>query len=278
MRAAAALLSVLALAACIDDTGARYLAYSDFVTEGGGLRTEAAPEDAPFSNDELAMNFEKIALNREYRRDGPKLLQERTPGRISRWDAPLRYQIIGDGATAQDRADYAALAERLTWLTGVDVYEDAADPNVSILILDAEERRNFVRQLKEDGAAERMPLVVEWVEKITYPCVGQIGYRDVETGRITGALIFLKAELQGVFRKSCIHEELAQTMGLMNDDDEVRPSIFNDDQEFALLTEHDEYLLRILYDVRLKTGMEAADALPLVPAIIEGLRPEAAVK
>lgn len=266
----------LALAGCADDTRERYLAYSDFVSADGGLRTEAAPADAPFSNAELAMNFERIALNREYRRDRGRLIQERTRAPVSRWDTPLRYQIIGAGATEEDREDYAALAERLTFLTGIDVYEDEDDPNVSILILEADERRAFVRQIIADGTAERMPLVVEWVEKITYPCVGQVGYRDADTGRITGALIFLKAELPGVFRKSCIHEELTQTMGLMNDDEDVRPSIFNDDQEFALLTEHDEYLLRILYDGRLVTGMAAEEALALVPEIIEDLRPEEA--
>lgn len=264
----------LALGACVDDTGARYLRYSEFVTADGGLRTDAAPTDAPYSNAALAMNFEKIALNREYRRDGAQLVQERTPSRISRWDGPLRYKIIGDGATAADHAAYAALAGRLTALTGLDIREDRETPNVSVLILNAKERSAFVRQIAADGEAERLPLVIEWAEKITYPCIGQIGYRDADTGRITGALIFIKAELQGVFRQSCIHEELSQAMGLMNDDDTVRPSIFNDDQEFALLTEHDEYLLRILYDPRLRTGMDAADARLLVPEIIEDLRPE----
>jgi hypothetical protein len=37
-------------------------------------------------------------------------------------------------------------------------------------------------------------------------------------------------------------------MGLANDSRQARPSIFNDDQEFALLTGHDELLLTILYD------------------------------
>jgi hypothetical protein len=51
----------------------------------------------------------------------------------------------------------------------------------------------------------------------------------------------------------------------------VRPSIFNDDGEFALLTEHDEHLLRILYDPRLKPGMTAEEAMPLVRRIVAGI-------
>jgi hypothetical protein len=56
-------------------------------------------------------------------------------------------------------------------------------------------------------------------------------------------------------------------MGLANDSPEARPSVFNDDEEYALLTTHDEMLLAILYDPRLKAGMGAAEAMPIVREI-----------
>ncbi len=68
-------------------------------------------------------------------------------------------------------------------------------------------------------------------------------------------------------RSACIHEELAQGMGLANDSPGARPSIFNDDEEFALLTTHDELLLRMLYDTRLQTGMEPSVAAPIARQI-----------
>jgi hypothetical protein len=268
------LLIVVALTGCADRTAEQYRAYAQFLSDDGGLRADRAPSDAQFTNADLASNFQKIALNREYRREEGELVEATTPTRISRWATPVRYQILGGGATSLDRADYAELARRLTALTGVDVQEEEQDPNVTILILDADERRAFVRELQSDGTADRMPLVVEWAEKLSYPCVGQVGYRDADTGLITGAMIVIKAELEGLFRKSCIHEELVQTMGLMNDDRKVRPSIFNDDQEFALLTEHDEFLLRILYDERLQPGMASEEAVPLLDTIIKDLRPQ----
>jgi len=61
-------------------------------------------------------------------------------------------------------------------------------------------------------------------------------------------------------RLSCIHEEIAQGLGLSNDSPAARPSIFNDDEEFGLLTTHDEFLLRMLYDPRMRAGMDAAQA------------------
>jgi hypothetical protein len=66
---------------------------------------------------------------------------------------------------------------------------------------------------------------------------------------------------------SCLHEEMAQALGLPNDSPTARPSIFNDDEEFALLTRHDELLLRILYDRRLQPGMTKKQAVPIVRQI-----------
>ena len=77
----------------------------------------------------------------------------------------------------------------------------------------------------------------------------------------------IRAELPQRLRTSCVHEELAQGRGLANDSPDARPSIFNDDEEFALLTRHDELLLKILYDPRLRPGMPRAEAEPIVRRI-----------
>ena len=70
---------------------------------------------------------------------------------------------------------------------------------------------------------------------------------------------------------SCIHEEIAQGLGLANDSPTARPSIFNDDDEFALLTKHDELLLKMLYDPRLQAGMSAEEAAPVTRVITREL-------
>ena len=78
------------------------------------------------------------------------------------------------------------------------------------------------------------------------------------------AVAIIRAENPDLLRLSCIHEELAQGMGLANDTPLARPSIFNDDDEFALLTNHDEALLGMLYDKRLRTGMSLEEAQPII--------------
>ncbi len=88
------------------------------------------------------------------------------------------------------------------------------------------------------------------------------------------AVAVIRAEHPDLLRTACLHEEIAQGLGLSNDSPAARPSIFNDDEEFGLLTEHDELLLRILYDDRLVPGMTAAQARPIVAAIASELLEE----
>ena len=83
----------------------------------------------------------------------------------------------------------------------------------------------------------------------------------------TAAVAVIRAENPDLLRLSCIHEELAQGLGLANDSPAARPSIFNDDDEFALLTRHDELLLQMLYDPRLRPGMSAREAAPITRII-----------
>ena len=92
-----------------------------------------------------------------------------------------------------------------------------------------------------------------------------IAFSDTYNGHDYGqAIAVIRSEHPPLLRRSCIHEEVAQGLGLGNDSPQARPSIFNDDDEFALLTSMDEKLLQILYDPRLKPGMDADTVRPIV--------------
>ena len=86
-------------------------------------------------------------------------------------------------------------------------------------------------------------------------CITLTALKSKLNPEIVSALVIIRNELPKLLRKACFHEEMAQSLGLSNDSHLARPSIFNDDDEFATLTEFDEILLKILYDERLKTGM-----------------------
>jgi len=81
------------------------------------------------------------------------------------------------------------------------------------------------------------------------------------------AVVMLRTEHEGMMMEACIHEEIAQMLGLPNDSPTAYPSIFNDNEEFALLTRHDEMLLKILYDPRLQVGMSIEEVRPIARQI-----------
>ena len=57
-----------------------------------------------------------------------------------------------------------------------------------------------------------------------------------------------------------VHRYFAQALGLPNDSPTVRPTIFNDDEEFALLTVQDEMMLKILYNPALRPDIYGSPA------------------
>ena len=245
-------------------------AYQAELRAEGFLRTETAPQDAPYEAADLVRNFERIALHHEVEltQTGSEDNWSRNP--LERWVGPLNYALFGAAVTPQDRLDTAQLMERVAGLTGLEIAENEDDFNFLIMITTPEER-NAVSAEFADGNPEVSEQFDLWRRTSDVVCYANYGYAGEDDSSIDAGLVVIGMETRGLLRKSCLHEEIVQTLGLPNDHPEVRPSIFNDDEEFALLTRHDEDLLRILYDPRLSPGMTAGEAMPIVRRIVAGM-------
>jgi hypothetical protein len=68
---------------------------------------------------------------------------------------------------------------------------------------------------------------------------------------------------------SCVVEELTQVLGLPNDSEKVFPSIFNDLSTDVYLSGLDYLLLKMLYDPRVKAGMDEHTVRPVLKKIID---------
>ena len=74
--------------------------------------------------------------------------------------------------------------------------------------------------------------------------------------------------------EACLYEEIIQVTGLTNDSYEVKPSIFNDDNEFLAPTKQDRIFVQLLYDRRVLPGMSHDEAYPIIRQILSEIRPE----
>jgi len=238
------------------------------------FRTDYDPSDAPYDAQTLTKNFAFVAQRSETQTIDGTVVIEGNSIPLTRWEMPLRLWTTGE--TAADSAHLAALSERVAQLTRLSVEraKDAQDANIYLLIANAEERRDLIQLLKSLGREGDAPLVNAWPNRPEFPCIARV-FVDPAKNTLEWAMILVKAELQGDFRKSCLTEEFVQTLGLFNDGPEIRPSIFNDDAEFIELTRHDEYLLQILYDKRLRPGMMRGEAEPIVQTIAAELLADA---
>ncbi|MEM8740894.1 MAG: DUF2927 domain-containing protein [Pseudomonadota bacterium] len=242
--------------------------YANYVTRSiaeGRLRLDRDARDVPFDGRDLARNFIKIALRQETVRG-----QRAGPIPLWRWEKPIRYRVIGGSATAQDRAEVDAFMERMARLSGRDI-RPGEPANFEIYFLDAVERRIAARRqeaLRTPRGAELADFLdrgSDWEN----PCRGTGQRGDGDTIEFVAVLI--KAETVDRLRRACIEEEIAQGFGLINDDPTVEPSIFNDLNRFALLTDHDAELVRMLYHPLLRPGMTAETARPLLPRVLADL-------
>lgn len=238
----------------------------------GLLRTDGGGPDTPFAAHNLARNFIRIALFDEYVARNGQLVAQQTASRLRRWEQPVRIELhfgatIDPAQRITDRNAVIGYARRLRNAANHPISTTESNGNFHVLILHEDERREFGPRLRElvPGIGDTAVRTVEDMSRDTFCLVFAFSRGDDPS--YTRAVAVIRGEHPDLLRLSCIHEEIAQGLGLANDSPNARPSIFNDDEEFALLTTHDELLLRILYDPRLEAGMDAAAARPTVTQI-----------
>ena len=263
------------LAGCVGDTRAYYAQTLDDYLERGLLRDETAPDDAPFDDADLIRSFRRLAFRVEFT-PGETLDATSAAVPLLKWRGPVRWKLMGDRVRAEDGPALRAYLARLSELTGLDFVETARrqPADIHVMIAGPQMRARFAQTLETTPTGARLPLMRRWSRDERWPCVSALFVHRTAEGPRRSATVAIRGETRGLQRQACFEEELAQVLGLLNDDDEARPSIFNDDQEFALLTEHDEYLLRILYDPRLRAGMSAKEGMPIVRRIVAEIGPD----
>ncbi|MBT8154487.1 DUF2927 domain-containing protein [Epibacterium ulvae] len=239
----------------------------DLMTRGL-LREDGGGPDTPYDADDLIRNFEAIAFFDEHFRQGIG-----TNGALSKWEKPVRLEaVFAPTVTAEqrqsDQQELEKYAERLARITGHPVSAVQRGGNFKVIYAGVDDksfiRTEVLRQLPRINASQ-LDTLVNTPE--IYFCLVVAGGPLSAPFAYTQGVALIRAEHPTLTRRACLHEEVAQGLGLRNDSPKARPSIFNDDDEFARLTSHDELLLKMLYDPRLEPGMTTDEAGPIVREI-----------
>lgn len=231
----------------------------------GLLRTDGGGPDVPFSTRNLAENFIRIALFEEYTTINGQIVAKQTASRLHRWQTPVRMKVefgasVPESQRMMDQSSITSYAARLSRVSGLSIRQTTGDANYHVFVVNEGERQALAPRIRQimPGISDAAVKAVVDMPRSTFCLV--FAWAPGNTTAYTQAVAVIRGEHPDLMRLSCIHEELAQGLGLANDSPAARPSIFNDDEEFGLLTTHDEMLLQILYDPRMRVGMTAGEA------------------
>ncbi|MFD0857760.1 DUF2927 domain-containing protein [Roseovarius aquimarinus] len=241
----------------------------------GLLRTDGGGPDTPYTDTDLLRNFEKIAFHDEYARNRGLAPGDGRAGGLRKWTEPVRMSVefgssVPEAQRAPDRAMVRDYSARLARVTGHPIAMGTpADANFNVLFMGEDDRSEAVSRIRA-LVPNINPASLDLIRSLPRPIhclvIAFSGNNDDFTYR--RAIAVIRAEHPDLLRESCVHEELAQGLGLANDSPRARPSIFNDDDEFALLTTQDEEMLALLYSPRLKPGMSFETARPILTQLI----------
>ncbi len=276
----AALCALLALPASAEPGGGTFAAYyrqlEHTLVSRGALRTDRGSRASDAAS--LVRDFVDVALTSEYA--GGSLTAgagQRAAKPLLRWEDTVRMQVLFGVSVPPDRreADRRAIrtyAGKLSRVTGHRITPAGRDANFHVLVVSEAERRSLSSQLPKliPGISPWMVRTISRMGRNHICMVVAEPHADRRRG-YARAVAIVRAESSGRLRQSCIEEELAQGMGLPNDCPMAVPSIFNDDQQYALLTRRDELLLGMLYDPSLASGMTRAEAMPRITRVARRL-------
>lgn len=210
------------------------------------------------SNAEIAQDF----LDLSFRMESGKAIPVMT-----RFDGPISVAVTGP-APATLEADLQALLGRLRREAGINI--STGDVSTAQIIVEA------VPQAVLQAAVPRaacfvVPRIASWDDFLTARRTPQVDWTTL-TSR-TRAVIFVPADAAPQEVRDCLHEELAQALGPLNDLYRLPDSVFNDDNIHAVLTGFDMLVLRTYYSRDLRNGMTRAEAAAVLPSVLARLNP-----
>ncbi|MDW4497696.1 DUF2927 domain-containing protein [Sulfitobacter sp. D35] len=189
---------------------------------------------------------------------------------FTRFEGPITLRLSGRPSPSLS-ADLTQLLTRLRNEAGIDIRRSTgAGASITIEAVSSEQIRTVLPQ----AACFVAPNVGSFSEY-------RANRRNARTNwtllkERTRLAIFLPADAPPQEIRDCLHEELAQSLGPLNDLYRLPDSVFNDDNMHSVLTAHDMLILRATYAPELRSGMSREQVAARLPGIFARINPAGA--
>ncbi|WP_226782359.1 DUF2927 domain-containing protein [Oceaniglobus trochenteri] len=254
-----ALLGLAAVTACAP-AGQQDRARSD-VLSLPPMKTFAKPHVTrpTRSNESIAEDFLNLSFMLESGRPLPVL---------TRFEGPVTIRVLGQTPPGMI-GDLDRLVSRFRDEAGIDIRRVGADLPASITVETIP--RSELQRAVPQAACFVVPRVTGWDD---FKRNRRTAVTDWTTLRLREKMaIFIPSDVAPQEVRDCLHEEVAQALGPLNDLYSLTDSVFNDDNFHTVLTGFDMLILRATYDDQLHSGMDRATVAARLPAILSRLNP-----
>ncbi len=178
---------------------------------------------------------------------------------FSRFEGPVTVALTGD-VPPTAAGDLANLVGRLRTEAGIDISATSGTATITVEFTS----RSDLRRLAPQAACFVVPNVSSLADYRR-----QRGSDRVDWALVTRrdqAAIFIPADTSPQEVRDCLHEELAQALGPLNDLYRLSDSVFNDDNFQSVLTGFDMQILRMTYSPALASGMAPSEVAARIGA------------
>jgi len=262
MRGLVILPICLILAACMPGASSEMPSRAAITANSSlpAIKTFATPRPVPpaRSNRDIARDFVDLAFRLESGRDLPVL---------SRFETPITVRVTGSPPQTL-MSDLNRLTHRLRTEARIDISTTRADTaNITIEAVPRSEIRKHLPQ----AACFVVPNISRLSQYRAAKRMNRTNWSALK--RRERIAIFLPSDSSPQEVRDCLHEELAQALGPLNDLYRLPDSVFNDDNVHTVLTGFDMLILRAYYAPELRSGMTRAQVSSRLPAILSRLNP-----
>lgn len=265
MRQFTLLAAFLATTACVPGPDAQVTkARSDAPTARSVADTAPAFAAASFAasmpgamahgNSDVAASFMELTFAMESGRLLPT---------FSRFEGTITVAMTGD-VPASAAEDLSRLMARLRAEAGIDIRPAASAAGASITIDFAP--KAALRRMAPAAACFVVPNVSTLEEYRSARGTARVDWANVAQRQKVG--IFVPSDSSAQEVRDCLHEEMAQAIGPLNDLYRLSDSVFNDDNFHSVLTPFDMTILRAYYAPELSSGMSRAEVQARIGAVV----------
>lgn len=210
------------------------------------------------SNDDIARDFLELSFKLESGRDLPV---------FTRFEGPISVAVTGAPSPTL-QSDLNRLLHRLQTEARIDIRQ-VAQPGANITIQSVS--RSEIRRSLPQAACFVVPNVSSLDEYRASRRTQKVNWMRLRSRQRIG--IFIPNDVSPQEVRDCLHEELAQALGPLNDLYRLPDSVFNDDNVHTVLTGFDMTILRAFYSPELRNGMTRRDVASRIRPLLARINP-----